>query len=309
MDRPRGNMNTNEDVSKVVLVGADRVMTRNVYDDDGENNYNRWQVSSPIPGKRIINTWEIYFGIWLVFAKAENDHYQLFQTIDRNTYTLVHDHATKIHGVCWIGAGHMVFCAEDGWWRSTDSGTTWTNFFSSDYPVSASICCIKSSVGHDLYAYGQDNKIYVLVYYDVDEEWAEVFDTTEISVTRQYPAIDGAPVGILAGVGPYLYRSLDDGESWALVAEVPGIIKNIRVSNKTNTPIFLIEVESLTTEASSLYWTNDLGETLVQEMNRVGPISGVQSVYPTGQTEVRTQFVVLSRRSEDDRPDYQILEP
>jgi len=143
--------------------------------------------------------------------------------------------------------------------------------------------------------------------------WTEAYDTTTIWSEKWYPAIAGGAVGILAGAGSELIRSSEAGtaDSWESVQAVDGIIKSITSSNQSNTPAFLITVEPLdsgTTQIDKLYKTSDLGDSLQELSNRVGIISSIQSVIPTGENEPSTSFVALGRRSAGESPTYKMFQ-
>jgi len=156
-----------------------------------------------------------------------------------------------------------------------------------------------------LAAYGQDHKIYYAEYPDGD--FAEVYDAAN-TIAKWYPAIAGGPVGVLAGAGNQLLRSDDAGKSWYVVQTAEGTIKSIVVSNQSNRPVFLVTVEPAAGDTDRLYWTYDVGDSLIPELSRVGPIASVQSVVPTGTNELQTAFVVLGKRVTDAWQQYRIIE-
>ena len=49
-------------------------------------------------------------------------------------------------------------------------------------------------------------------------------------------------------------------------------------------------------QVDRIFLTNDLGDSLQEIMNRVGTLSSVQSVIPTGTADVQTMFAVLGNR-------------
>ena len=276
-----------EELPKIILSSSDRIMHR-VIDKDPESprsEYGSWAMSDPIPGVRIVNTWEVYHNMHLVLTVTEEGHYNIFWSLDLKKYSLVHSHQMAILNLFYIDEGHMLFSAEDGWWKTTDTGLTWLSL--GEGPVARSAVSIATSCNSwVLIAYGQDHKLYSRSY--PQGEWSETFDTNKIWQGQWYPAMAGSPEGILVGAGTKLLRFGIDG-AWKQVAEVDGTIKSIVVSDQSNQPTFLIEVEK--TGQSKLYWTYDLGDSIIPDLNRVSPISSVQSVYPTGTEKLQTIFV------------------
>jgi hypothetical protein len=263
-----------EELPKLILSSSDRIMHR-LIDKDPESprsEYDSWAVSDPIPGARIVNTWEVYHNMHLVLTATENGRYEIFRSLDLKKYSLVHSHQVAILNLFYIDEGHMLFSAEDGWWKTKDTGLTWQCLGRG--PVAHSAVAIATSFNSwVLTAYSQDHKLYSRPY--PHGRWSETFDTNKIWQGQWYPAMAGSPEGVLVGAGTKLLRSCV-GEPWKLVAEVDGIIKSIVVSGQSNQPTFLIEVEK--TGQSKLYWTYDLGDSIVPDLSRVGPISSVQSV-------------------------------
>jgi len=295
-----------DEIPRLVLSSSDRIMSRGI-GEEGSPSTDRWEVSSPIPGMRIVNSWQIYNKIWLVLAIAEDGQYNIFRSIDLLRYTLVHQHGSRIYGLYYIDDGRAVFCAEDGWWATDNTGIYWQEIFlCTDPPLAKSVAVIQMQ-NHvwNVVAYAQDHKIYYIEY--PGGEWEDVYDTTKIWTDKWYPAIAGGPIGLLAGAGNQLLRSDDAGATWYLLQEVEGIIKNIVISNQSLLPTFLITVEPLAGDTDRLYLTYDLGDSLVPVSNRVGPLASVQSVIPTGTNEQETSFVILGQRTPGASQGYKIL--
>jgi hypothetical protein len=335
-----------EELSTITLASSDRVMRRFVEDDPESPYYDsdQWTLSNPVPGVRIVNTWQIYHNIWLTLSLGENGHYYIFRTIGEGVPALVHEHETEIYNIFYVDDGHAILCATDGWWGSVDSGVTWVDcaelrwVIVPEYDVevpeydvevpeydvevpeydvevvevlefnvavaAAAIVQIRDLVWN-IVAYAQNQKIYCAEYPGSDFE--EVCDVSAAD-SKWYPAIAGGPAGILAGAGSRLLRANGAGRNWELVQTVSGIIKSIVVSNQSRLPTFLITVESLTEESDRLFWTYDLGDSLIPELSRVGSIASVQSVVPTGTNEQQTSFIVLGKRTAEAQQSYKIIE-
>lgn len=340
----------------LALASSDRILYHPISEYDEQLGYDHWQVSEPIPGVQIINVWEIYFNVWIALTRSENGHYRIFRTIDGKNFSPTHDRASKVYGVFWLDAGHMILSAADGCCITPDAGLSWIELWSGGtnlQPQSIVIIDMNGGVW-TLVAYGRD-KIYmtaiaqdllglsrevlefdlwdelpitsddpdldaevpefeswdeVPVFADIPVDWTMVYDTTPIwqpGQDKHYLAMAGGPTGVLAGVGNKLIRSLTGSSgSWQIIQEVNGTIKGIVTSNRTNRPVFLIEIEQ-SSQDSRFYWTYDLGDSLVPDLGRTSPIASVQSVYPTGQGQIQTMFAVLGQRTPGGRQEYKIL--
>lgn len=298
-----------EELPTLTISASDRLMTRVIEQDPTSPRYEQepWEVSLPLSGVRIINSWQIYHRMWLVLASTEDGKYNIFLSFG-GRFTLVHSHDSRIYNLFYVDDGHCLFCAEDGWWATTNTGDTWTELDLGESPPTArSVAVIGLSAGSwALVAYAEDHKIYRAEY--PGGEWVEVYDTTAIWADKWYPAIAGGPAGILAGAGSKLLRSLDAGETWELLRDIESVIKNIVVSNQSRKPVFAVTVEPTpVSEMDKIYLSYDIGDSLVENANRAGSISSVQSVVPTGTNEVQTMFAVLGKRTADLPSEYKII--
>lgn len=305
-----------DELPTLTISASDRIMTRPIEQDPESPRYeqDQWEVSQPLPGVRIINSWQIYHKMWLVLAVTDGGIYNIFLSVG-GRFTLVHSHPSKIYNLFYVDDGHCLFCADDGWYFTVNTGTTWTEadegvLGAAAYsPVAKAMAVIGLSTGSwALVAYAEDHRIYRAVY--PGGEWDVAYDTTTIWTDKWYPAIAGGPAGILAGAGSKLLRSLDAGETWTVLRDLGSVIKSIVVSNQSTTPIFAITVEPTPgSDIDKIYLSYDLGDSLAEDANRAGSISSVQSVVPTGTNEVQTMFTVLGKRTADStKQDYKIIE-
>lgn len=305
-----------DELPTLTISASDRIMTRPIEQDPESPRYeqDQWEVSQPLPGVRIINSWQIYHKMWLVLAVTDGGIYNIFLSVG-GRFTLVHSHPSKIYNLFYVDDGHCLFCADDGWYFTVNTGTTWTEadegvLGAAAYsPVAKAMAVIGLSTGSwALVAYAEDHRIYRAVY--PGGEWDVAYDTTTIWTDKWYPAIAGGPAGILAGAGSKLLRSLDAGQTWTVMRDLGSVIKSIVVSNQSTTPVFAITVEPTPgSDIDKIYLSYDLGDSLTEDANRVGSISSVQSVVPTGTNEVQTMFTVLGKRAADStKQDYKIVE-
>lgn len=335
-----------EELPILVMAANNRLLSRTIGSISPEAaEHNRWAISSPMPGVRVLQTLKTFKDMWIVLVVTEAGNYDIFWSHHLQNFTLVHSHVTRIYGIFLLDSGRAVFsAADDGWWETIDAGRTWGELGSYyavpefDEPVPE----------YDDWTYvpdlpGEPDLGVIVPEFDSwaawgepvseaaafiqtptgwrflacsnrkihereypDGQWAEVYATTTY-FDKWYPAIAGGPVGILAGMGNKLLRSETGAEgTWQEIRTVDGIIKNILISNQSATPEFLITVESYTGDLETTYITNDLGDTLRLYETRLNSRSAVQSVVPTGTNEIQTMFARTGKRSLDSPVIYSV---
>ncbi len=116
-----------DELPTLTISASDRIMTRPIEQDPESPRYeqDQWEVSQPLPGVRIINSWQIYHKMWLVLAVTDSGIYNIFLSVG-GRFTLVHSHPSKIYNLFYVDDGHCLFCADDGWYFTVNTGTAWT---------------------------------------------------------------------------------------------------------------------------------------------------------------------------------------
>ena len=116
-----------DELPTLTISASDRIMTRPIEQDPESPRYeqDQWEVSQPLPGVRIINSWQIYHKMWLVLAVTDGGIYNIFLSVG-GKFTLVHSHPSKIYNMFYVDDGHCLFCAGDGWYFTVNTGTVWT---------------------------------------------------------------------------------------------------------------------------------------------------------------------------------------
>lgn len=285
-----------DEIPLIVMAQGEKIVSRGIVEDEDDPR-SAWQVSSPIPGNQIINSWQIYKNIWVVLAKSDAGKYCIFRSINRRKYNLVHEHDVKILNMFWLTDGQMIFSAEDGWWIGKKSGLTWEEISFETAIQAQNMAIIPTDEGEWAFvAYAVDKKIYYCEYPGGD--WEVAYDATNV-LERFIPAIAGSAIGILAATGKSLIRSVGLGApgTWIKIQDLEMYITDIIISDRSNTPVFLLTTESEDgSDIQKLFWSYDLGDSLIPEVSRLGSVTAAQSVIPTGENELRSQFVVLARR-------------
>ena len=115
-----------DELPTLTISASDRIMTRPIEQDPESPRYeqDQWEVSRPLPGVRIINSWQIYHKMWLVLAVTDGGIYNIFLSVG-GRFTLVHSHPSKIYNLFYVDDGHCLFCADDGWYFTVNTGTAW----------------------------------------------------------------------------------------------------------------------------------------------------------------------------------------
>lgn len=292
------------EVPRVRTILRDRMYERAVIlDDDANNRPGVWKRSDPIPGTEVLFSIETYHNIHLVVSTTESGHYRIYRTTNSKSFSMVHDHATEIFGVFYLDEGVSIFSATDGWFISWDAGSNWAVLDAAG-PVARSVCSLMGSTDPDfdyttwsavVLAIGDDKKIYRILI--PDGSWEEVYDTATLWTGPRFPSIGGVPDGVLVGVGPYLFRSTNFCDDLVLLHTLDGDIKSITASS-THSPIFLIEAVDCDWN-SSIYWTYDLGDSLLKDETRHSAVVSIGAVIPTGESQEQQFFLIDGSRSVD----------
>lgn len=291
--------------------------------NEGEDSFAfTFSKESPIPGTTVVSSMEIHRGILLTIVRSASGHYEIYRSYDSIHNELVHCHSSEIYKIVQIDMGVAIFSASDGWWLTIDDGTMWYQI--SDTHPARSFVVIRPMMENDiiLYAYCDDRKIYTgefslalnlftwedpacvtsggipaapISRFSDFVEWHELYDTGEIGLW--YPAMDGSAIALLVGAGNRLLRY--EKSTWKVVQVVDGIISHISISDQMQIPVFMITIEK-PSGSNDFRWTYDIGDSLVQDINRVFPHMHSEGVIPTGDSETESLFVFSGKRHPSD---------
>lgn len=290
--------------TRLTISVSDRILERNFETDPVLQDHDIWTSSSPLSGVVIINTWEIYHLQKIVLVVTESGHYQIFRSVNMKRFSNVHDHATEIYNIFYIDEGVALFSATDGWWSTTTAGVSWN--YLDDGVGAKAVATVQIADGEwEIFACGVDKKIYARNY--PTGTWSEVYDATILWSGKWYPAIAGGVAGILVGIGPYLIRSEDLGESWQVVQNFEDrVVKNIIVSSRSNAPVYLVETDL--DGKSQMWWTRDVGDSVTLDETRFDAVEHAQSVIPTGGDTETPKIVMFGRRTPTSDKVYDVIE-
>jgi len=298
-----------EEKTRLTISMGDRVFERNIETEPEMQDSDIWGMSSPIPGAIILGTWEIYHLQKIALAATEGGHYQIFRSPDGVKFEMVHDHDTEIFNIFYIDEGVAVFSATDGWWVTVDTGLSWHPLDpgAAAFPRARSVAVLPYDEGEwVIFAYGNDKKVYVRDF--PAGVWEEVYDSSELWTGKWWPAIAGGIAGVLLGVGPYLVRTDDLGDSFQSIQDFsPRVIESIVVSSQSNMPVYLIKTDH--DGKHEMWWSWDVGDSVKLDETRFDVIEDAQTVVPTGTDSEMPFFVVSGRRAAVGRREYKIVRP
>jgi hypothetical protein len=189
--------------------------------------FQTWWKSSDLTGvERIIKGIQTYGTIHVALTKNTNGTWSIFQSMNSGvTWSSVFNHAYEIFDVVQISYGWLIINCADGFYESTNSGTTWTLVLGlPTAPIASAI----ANVGFgDILVCTDGASIWRSL--DVARTWTKVCTISSIRIsdtngqTERYstywtgltiPCIAGANGRILASAGPYLLISEDNGATW-----------------------------------------------------------------------------------------------
>lgn len=294
-----------------------------------------WQSSHTLPAARICMSYEIYHGVWLFAAQAD-DRYELFRTIDRRTFTKVFSFPSEVLQILQLDTGLGMILTREGLYVSLDTGWSWSRADAEPIPTGVTrIAAVRiDSVSWALFAYSLHKKVYRAdvslcerAPVSMQHGWAEAFGAIGLDdlpsapaslsswelvldesayTGRFHPALAANPIAVFAGIGGHLKRSLDLGASWDTVNSFDGVIRDLNFSDNSRFAELAMVLER--PQGNSQFMrSRDLGESFTVEANRIEPIASVQSVIPTATPDLQTSYIVLGRRAESELPMYKIL--
>ena len=189
-------------------------------------NYQDWWKSAPLPGA--IQT--IEHALWvggpmhLCLAKMLDGTWSIYLSFDYGVnWQLVKNSAVEIMDIELVTFTWILYSDANGdWWESTNSGLTWTKVCTSG-PVGRAFFVLHK--GENVIVFNHDGR-YIKKSTDIARTWTTACDLNTVDIDadeyhealrytgRRVAAIAGANGTILASNGPYLARSLDNGDTF-----------------------------------------------------------------------------------------------
>lgn len=171
-----------------------------------------WWITDPLPGAiaEIIDYAWVYGEYHICACRKTNGTYSIFQTYheindpDGILWREVLNTAERIYCVFVPDLGQAFISTSGGWWRSNNSGTSWTKV-----TASAPRCFCAKELTNNIYIAISSTNVYKST--DGGSHWVSV---KTFSTTLSYPALDGTHNDLLLGVGKQLYYSDDAGDTW-----------------------------------------------------------------------------------------------
>ncbi len=115
-----------EELPTLVLATNNRMLSRTIGSISPEAaEQDRWSISSPVAGVRVLQIMKIFKDMWIILAVTEAGEYNIFWSHHLQSFTLVHSHHTRIYGIFLLDSGRAILSAVDGWWETIDAGCTW----------------------------------------------------------------------------------------------------------------------------------------------------------------------------------------
>jgi len=188
-------------------------------------NYKDWWLSSPLPGAidHIISNCWVGGSIHTAVCYMKNGSYSIYQSTNYGRdWSEVLNIPEQIHQIEQIDFGWILASTAAGWLESTDSATTF-HVISTQAPG----CKTVVNIGEDIFLAHDGNKIWKSI--DKGRNWSQVLDCHNIVWQNfhggqrtttwtgdVYPALAGVYNRILAGCGPYLLISENQGSTWTM---------------------------------------------------------------------------------------------
>lgn len=190
-------------------------------------NYQAWWKSAPLPGA--IQT--IEHALWvggpmhLCLAKMVDGTWSIYLSFDYGVnWQLVKNSAVEIMDIELVTFTWILYSDANGdWWESTNSGFSWTKVCTAG-PVGMAFFVLHK--GENVTVFAHDGR-YIKKSTDVARTWTTACDLNQVVIDvddyrenpiyytgRRVAAIAGANGTILASNGPWMARSMDNGNEF-----------------------------------------------------------------------------------------------
>lgn len=190
-------------------------------------NYQVWWKSAPLPGD--IQT--IEHALWvggpmhLCLAKMTDGTWSIYLSFDYGVnWQLVKNSAVEIMDIELVTFTWILYSDANGdWWESTNSGLTWTKVCTAG-PVGMAFFVLHK--GENVIVFNHDGR-YIKKSTDIARTWTTACDLNQVVIDaddyreapiyytgRRVAAIAGANGTILASNGPWMARSMDNGNEF-----------------------------------------------------------------------------------------------
>lgn len=190
-------------------------------------NYQDWWKSAPLPGA--IQT--IEHALWvggpmhLCLAKMVDGTWSIYLSFDYGVnWQLVKNSAVEIMDIELVTFTWVLYSDANGdWWESTNSGLTWTKVCTAG-PVGKAFFVLHK--GENVTVFAHDGR-YIKKSTDIARTWTTACDLNQVVIDaddyreapihytgRRVAAIAGANGTILASNGPWMARSMDNGNEF-----------------------------------------------------------------------------------------------
>ena len=190
-------------------------------------NYQDWWKSAPLPGaiQNIEHALWVGGPMHLCLAKMVDGTWSIFLSFDYGVnWQLVKNSAVEIMDIELVTFTWVLYSDANGdWWESTNSGLTWSRVCTCG-PVGRAFCVIHK--GENVTVFAHDGR-YIKKSTDIARTWTTACDLNQVVIDvddyreepiqyagRRVAAIAGANGTILASNGPWLARSMDNGNEF-----------------------------------------------------------------------------------------------
>lgn len=190
-------------------------------------NYQDWWKSAPLPGaiQNIEHALWVGGPMHLCLAKMVDGTWSIFLSFDYGVnWQLVKNSAVEIMDIELVTFTWILYSDANGdWWESTNSGLDWTKVCTSG-PVGMAFFVLHK--GENVTVFAHDGR-YIKKSTDIARTWTTACDLNQVVIDaddyredpihytgRRVAAIAGANGTILASNGPWMVRSMDNGNEF-----------------------------------------------------------------------------------------------
>lgn len=231
------------------------------------DSFESWWISDPFPGE-IRDIADVFWGhgdYHFAIVEMVDESWSLYRSNNcGRRWAEIWNLESRIFGALKVDTTWYLFPTADGWYETTNTGATIAKISDTSMEAGRGVplgSCILYHTGSKIWR--SEN---------LARDWDVAVDCDTIWAGLRSPAISGNPGMVVAGVGPVLLRSFDEGDSWTVAHRLASnrIIRDIFPLNPVAGPDcpYLVQVELVSEDKFRYFVVSEQGTVWTPKWDR-----------------------------------------